>query len=117
MFIYAQAWFPIVGILISVMNHFHMNAGLMLFFELLLLAVYQGLVFHWLSRCFEYQADAHAKMLMGGAMELVCALGKLSDLSFSLKDIPKFDELWLAHPSMMHRVQHLQRPIQRTTTR
>jgi Zn-dependent protease with chaperone function len=111
MFVLAELWFPIVAVLQFASRIFHVSEGYSVWVTLGLLVFYQGLFFHWMSRRFEYQADAHSSALMGGETHMVSGLQKLSDLSLSLQRIPKFDELWMTHPSIYHRISRLERAM------
>ncbi len=108
MFAFVEGWFPLVQMLQVGLRSVHVAQGIITLLVLLLLGIYQGLIYHWLSRRFEYQADAHARAVMGRSTEMVSALEKLSELNFSLTRIPRFDEWWMTHPSTAHRIEHLQ---------
>lgn len=114
MFALVELWFPLVRILQAVLTRLQVGNGSSFITVLVIMFAYQGLFFHWLSRRFEYQADAHSLAMMGQGVAMVNALRKLSDLTLSLPVIPKFDELWMTHPSTQHRIQKLKNESKKT---
>jgi len=106
-FVFVEGWFPLVRLLQAGLRSVPIPKGIITFLVLLLLGIYQGLIYHWVSRHFEYQADAHAKAVIGSSTGMVNSLEKLSELNFSLMSIPRFDELWMTHPSTIHRIERL----------
>ena len=78
---------------------------------LLLFAFLAGTVSFWLtpllnlwSRRFEYEADAYARAVMGGAQPLVGALRKLSEKNLSnLTPHPLYSGFYYSHPTLLER--------------
>jgi Zn-dependent protease with chaperone function len=101
------AWIPLAQALYQTMHYQHVSLGLSGLLVLLALGAYYGLFAKWLSRCFEYQADAFSAKVTG--TQMVSGLEGLSRHSFSPDSISAFDELWRTHPSTEHRIQRLRR--------
>lgn len=65
-------------------------------------------VLHWLSRRFEYEADAFAATVMGEARPLVGALRKLSEKNLSnLTPHPVYSAFYYSHPTLLERERAL----------
>ncbi len=82
---------------------------------LLLFALLSGLVTFWFSplanywsRKHEYEADAYAKVAVGGAEPMLGALKKLSEKNLSnLTPHPWFSAFYYSHPTLLEREQAL----------
>ncbi len=65
---------------------------------------------HWVSRQHEYEADAFAKIAMGGPAPLVGALRKLSQKNLSnLTPHPLYSAVYYSHPTLVERERALAR--------
>jgi STE24 endopeptidase len=74
-------------------------------------------LFNYVSRRFEYQADAFAAQAMGATEPLVQALRKLSEKNLSnLTPHPIYSAVYYSHPSLIEREQALNRGISVKTT-
>ena len=63
---------------------------------------------HWWSRRFEYQADAFAAHVMGGAHPLVSALRKLTEKNLgNLTPHPAYSAFYYSHPTVLERERAL----------
>ncbi len=68
---------------------------------------FTGMLMNFVSRIFEYQADNYAKET-ANANDLIQALKKLSKNSLSnLTPHPSFVFLYYSHPTLLQRIQHL----------
>lgn len=68
---------------------------------------FTGMLMNFISRKFEYQADNYAKET-ANAYDLIQALKKLSKNSLSnLTPHPSFVFLYYSHPTLLQRIQHL----------
>ena len=68
---------------------------------------FTGMLMNFISRKFEYQADSYAKETTN-ANDLIQALKKLSKNSLSnLTPHPSFVFLYYSHPTLLQRIQHL----------
>lgn len=79
--------------------------GFLLFFFGLFLSI----IGNYISRTFEYQADAFAARAAGGPDIFVAALRKIADLNLAdPSPHPLIEYLFYSHPSIVHRIQKLQ---------
>lgn len=63
---------------------------------------------HWLTRRYEYEADAYAKEVMGEAQPLVAALRKLNEKNLSnLTPHPVYSSFYYSHPTLLERERAL----------
>jgi STE24 endopeptidase len=67
-------------------------------------------VIHLWSRCFEYEADAFARVTMGEAQSLIEALHKLTQKNLSnLTPHPLYSSFYYSHPTLLERERALER--------
>jgi STE24 endopeptidase len=63
---------------------------------------------HWLTRRYEYEADAYAKNIIGQAEPLVGALRKLNEKNLSnLTPHPLYSSFYYSHPTLLERERAL----------
>lgn len=63
---------------------------------------------HWLTRRYEYEADAYAKDVMGASQPLVAALRKLNEKNLSnLTPHPVYSGFYYSHPTLLERERAL----------
>lgn len=102
-----ELWVPLATVLGNLLQPFlKHDVFFVLIVELAFFIGYQGLLMNYVSRRFEYQADASAAHL-GFGSALSSALLKLCTLNYAPNEVPAFDELWMTHPSIAHRVAQL----------
>ena len=66
---------------------------------------------HLWSRCFEYEADAFARAIMGDEQPLIQALRKLTEKNLSnLTPHPLYSCFYYSHPTLLERERALRRP-------
>ena len=66
---------------------------------------------HFWSRCFEYEADAFARAIMGDEQPLIQALRKLTEKNLSnLTPHPLYSCFYYSHPTLLERERALRRP-------
>src|SRR5215831_4665816 len=66
-------------------------------------------VIHLWSRCFEYEADAFARVTMGEAQSLIEALRKLTEKNLSnLTPHPLYSRFYYSHPTLLERERALE---------
>ena len=65
---------------------------------------------HWLTRRYEYEADAYAKEVVGDAAPLIGALRKLNEKNLSnLTPHPTYSGFYYSHPTLLERERALQK--------
>lgn len=70
------------------------------------------LIFRYVSRSFERQADIYAVSVTGKADSFKSALIKLASINYIPSSTPRFAELLKTHPSVPHRIQVIDKVVQ-----
>jgi STE24 endopeptidase len=90
-------------------------AGLsMIYFYLIWIFLFLGVITKFVSRRFERQADIYSVELTGELETYISALTKLTEINFSTKKWTGFDRLLKTHPDLEGRIKNLREMGNRT---
>jgi STE24 endopeptidase len=111
--LFLMALFPLMVSIGTLMDYFELKFmsinkvfGILLMFMTIFL--YLGIVFMYISRKQEFEADKYSIKLGVNKSDLISALLKLEKLNFLSSDKKKLDELLSSHPTIKKRVEKIE---------
>ncbi len=107
-FLFAILWIMATQLIYKDAEVIFKAAGFsMIYFYLIWIFLYLGIITKFISRRFERQADEYCVKLTGELETYISALTKLTEINFSTKKWTGFDRLLKTHPDLEGRIKNL----------